>query len=1106
MRQGVIVGVSDGIIRQEPQDSYMVPLETSKRAHFWRLPKFFLLENIGLFNFMPDLNDLIVVNVESRSNATDVVFQQTFDNIPVYGAVYTVHISNDKRVYLSGGQYYPDVFLETTVPYITVQEALIAAQNHLGSYVPASDLETDINLFIKPYGNEFRLVWEVKIPAQYPFGTWVYLIFAEDASILGGGSMLNMLVTGDGDVYEKHPFAGDPVNKDLTNLYEPGYELDGYYDLVLNDDGPEAFETDLSFVYDTDNTHFDEVMLYYHANVFQDTYVDDELGYPYLSYPNTQERVTLIAHSDVTGSIPGSTIIEFWDGDDINYRDFAKENVVIYHEYFHLVTDRTTETGLDCIEVGLCQEMMAMDEAFSDYFAGSFAETETMGEYVNVYSNEQRHLSNSYTMDNWNDLPTYWERSQIFSGALWDMRESHIGQTTTDEIIFEGLNNLDQPDPEFMDGRDCIIAADNLLYGGQHVTTIQNIFAARGIGEPVNTISGTLTQNETWSGFIRISGDVTVPSDITLIILPGTVAKFNPSTRLIIYGSLIAEGNSNQRILFTSGSTTAYPGVWNGVKIYTSSSHSSIQYADIEYSTNGLYIVYTDKVNDLIVHKCKITSNSSAGIRVTNSSQSPTIEPTISYSIIKDNWSRGIYIYKCSPTISHCRIEQNSSYGIYVYQAGSPLIEYSLIENNRYDGLISVYGTPIPRIHRSTIRYNSWNGVSAFYGGNIQGDDPGRNLVHYNSKNGLLASHNAVITFGGASTGYHWIANNSLCQVKSENGGFYDARNTYWFPSMGGWCGAGIIVPMLYYAPSPVGWGHSDDYNPTLDGDPPIGGITASQSPYLNDNTNYTPLLVTVINQGINGSDSSDWFPAAKTISYVRALKKMGRNVNVNINIVRTFSQNSNVHEGVRKTLGLFVADNLIYTQGPDSAISFLKNLRTDLQDSTLELIAGQGLIYLHEMNDTENASRIGQQIDSLCTDSVSYWLYQLAIQDYLEMNELVGYDLAKSTVHSPDQNLTPRVYILRQNYPNPFNDITTISYELPEASIVNLRIYDLLGSEVTELINGTMSDGVKQTIWNGKNRHGNPVSSGIYVCLLTASSKENNRRFSKSNKMLLLK
>ena len=92
-----------------------------------------------------------------------------------------------------------------------------------------------------------------------------------------------------------------------------------------------------------------------------------------------------------------------------------------------------------------------------------------------------------------------------------------------------------------------------------------------------------------------------------------------------------------------------------------------------------------------------------------------------------------------------------------------------------------------------------------------------------------------------------------------------------------------------------------------------------------------------------------------------------------------------------------------------------------------------------------------------------------------------------------------PTSYQLYQNYPNPFNPTTKIRFGLPEESQVMLKIYDVLGREVTTLINSTQGAGYYNYTWNASN-----ISSGIYFYVLTAKSLNQNYREIK--KMLLLK
>ena len=93
-----------------------------------------------------------------------------------------------------------------------------------------------------------------------------------------------------------------------------------------------------------------------------------------------------------------------------------------------------------------------------------------------------------------------------------------------------------------------------------------------------------------------------------------------------------------------------------------------------------------------------------------------------------------------------------------------------------------------------------------------------------------------------------------------------------------------------------------------------------------------------------------------------------------------------------------------------------------------------------------------------------------------------------------------PHILVLYPNYPNPFNPVTTLRYDLPENSLVNITIYDMLGREVKTLINQTQDAGYKSVIWDATNDYGKPVSAGIYLFQIQAGE------YISTKKMVLLK
>ncbi len=76
----------------------------------------------------------------------------------------------------------------------------------------------------------------------------------------------------------------------------------------------------------------------------------------------------------------------------------------------------------------------------------------------------------------------------------------------------------------------------------------------------------------------------------------------------------------------------------------------------------------------------------------------------------------------------------------------------------------------------------------------------------------------------------------------------------------------------------------------------------------------------------------------------------------------------------------------------------------------------------------------------------------------------------------------------LMQNYPNPFNSETIIIYELPEQDYVNFSVFNLSGQKIKTLVSGQQFAGSHLVIWDGKNKKGQEVPSGIYFYRIETS------------------
>ncbi|MCZ7601911.1 MAG: S8 family peptidase [Melioribacteraceae bacterium] len=145
------------------------------------------------------------------------------------------------------------------------------------------------------------------------------------------------------------------------------------------------------------------------------------------------------------------------------------------------------------------------------------------------------------------------------------------------------------------------------------------------------------------------------------------------------------------------------------------------------------------------------------------------------------------------------------------------------------------------------------------------------------------------------------------------------------------------------------------------------------------------------------------------------------------------------------------------------------------------------------------------EQNPNLTYDEVFEVLKNTAITDDITgvvPNNEFGY--GRIDVHAALKNLItsleqiddiPVDYSLKQNYPNPFNPSTTIEYSLPGNELVKIKVYDVLGKEITTLVNEVKSAGKYSVTFNSSH-----LSSGVYFYQITAG------RFQDVRKMILLR
>ncbi|MEW6196338.1 MAG: T9SS type A sorting domain-containing protein [Bacteroidota bacterium] len=215
----------------------------------------------------------------------------------------------------------------------------------------------------------------------------------------------------------------------------------------------------------------------------------------------------------------------------------------------------------------------------------------------------------------------------------------------------------------------------------------------------------------------------------------------------------------------------------------------------------------------------------------------------------------------------------------------------------------------------------------------------------------------------------------------------------------------------------------------------------------------------------------------------------------------------SNYGENPHVTSSVGQAITIAWTDNPDTNVNQYQIWRTVKHDGVVgpkELLAtvGRGV----QTYTDQEYQRTSTYVDLLHYDVRAYYnsTDPYVIGDYADEYWFAAYGqmLARPNQDPLVQETTselPTKYAIA-NYPNPFNPTTTIKYQLPEAGMVTLKVYDILGKEVAELVNETKAAGYYEVSFNVKTHYGASLPSGVYIYTIRAG------KYVESKKMILTK
>jgi hypothetical protein len=184
-------------------------------------------------------------------------------------------------------------------------------------------------------------------------------------------------------------------------------------------------------------------------------------------------------------------------------------------------------------------------------------------------------------------------------------------------------------------------------------------------------VGGTITSDTTWTSIdtIIVTDSIIVADSVLLTIQAGTIIMFSPGTALSVEGELMANGEKNNRNLFTSSADTAggspVAGEWYGVS-FQENSTGILYHCDLRYADSCVDIYGSSPE----FYGCVIEDFSSGGFYIDGYSASPPITTVIEGCVIRQNdaglvgTGTGIFVYRSVDiTVSGCKIS-NCYYGI----------------------------------------------------------------------------------------------------------------------------------------------------------------------------------------------------------------------------------------------------------------------------------------------------------------------------------------------------------------------------------------------------------------------------------------------------------
>lgn len=559
-------------------------------------------------------------------------------------------------------------------------------------------------------------------------------------------------------------------------------------------------------------------------------------------------------------------------------------------------------------------------------------------------------------------------------------------------------------------------------------------------------VSGHITESTEWVGNINVVGDITIDEGATLYISEGTYIEFQGYYQFNVKGTLLAIGTEVNPITFTAlNQSTGWHGIHFDQTLAANDSSKIIYcklqfgkaYGDFPDGCGG--VIFVNNFSKLLIANCSISNNSSekGGGVYCKDSNITLIKNIINYNNYTSSGG-GIYCYGGNPVIIENIISHNNT-NYQFSRGGGIYYAYS-------DAMI------IRNKISDNLAFLDGGGISSYYSNSTLEN----NIIIRNSAN------------DGDGGGIY-------CNVSSDIIK-YNLINTN---NAEGGIGGGIacVCPSGAAILSPALSNNIISDNIGYNG----GGIHCYNcSPMLFNNT----IANNIANQLGGGIDCNEYAKPILTNNIIWGNSSLSEGNQVSISNSKPDFYYCDIQGGLESFGGGSSPEN--YENNIDVDPNFVDS-DYHLGDNSLCIDGGNPAPEYYDPEDSENpGNALYPAMGTIINDIGAYGGPGVIYFNLFTENNFI---------------LIPSQSFLFQNYPNPFNSTTTIKFNLPYDTHVNISIYNITGQLVKTVLNENKGAGNHSLIWNGKNEKNESVGSGVYIYILTTE-----KRLLESKKMVLLK